>query len=235
MSTINLLPDDYIQRRREHRANIMCLCLFVVVMAGVLGAWAASEIRRGHTQEVRDRVNASYAEALKRIEQMQQLQIRKARMLAKARDAAELIERVPRSYLLSQVTNALPEGASLLEFRLYPKEVQPAEPTTPRGTKFAKARAARTEPARQVLVKIDVTGQAATDVQVAQFMANLLRHPLLESVELDYSEQKLLDEVAVREFTITMTVKPNVDVVDVLPAAPHAVRPAVDNQEEDDS
>jgi len=38
MNAVNLLPEDYLKRRAERRANITFLELFVIVMAGVLCA-----------------------------------------------------------------------------------------------------------------------------------------------------------------------------------------------------
>jgi len=54
---------------------------------------AVSEQSVGHTLDVRDRVNAQYAEAGKRIAQMRRLEAQKRRMLHKAELAKEL-ERV---------------------------------------------------------------------------------------------------------------------------------------------
>jgi len=224
MSTINLLPDDYFHRRRQWRANVMCLCLFVVVMCGVVGGWMVSQQSQAHTLAVRDRVNASYADAVKLIEQMQQLQVQKARMLAKAEVAASLVERVPRSYLLAQITRSLPKGASLEQFKLFPKTIRVAP--SRRATKFDKATGKKREAQPQYRVVIEIRGLAATDVHVAQFMANLLRQPLMESVELGYSEEKVIEKVAAREFQITMTIKPGVDVIDTLPRTDQAKKDA---------
>jgi len=229
MSLVNLLPDDYIERRRQHRANVMCLCLFAVVLIGVIGAWLVSEQSRRRTLEVRDRVDASYADAVRLIDQMKELQSQRAKMLAKAEVASSLVERVPRSYLLAQIANALPTGACLVEFSLVPKEVRvAATPAEPRASaKFSRAAKGADPGERRLVGLIEIVGRAATDVQVAQFMANLLRQPLLDSVELGYSEEKIIDRTPLREFKITMILKPNVDVIELTPQA-RRVAPAED-------
>ena len=61
------------------------------------------------------------------IAKMEQLANTKSQVIAKAQMAADLLERVPRSYLLASITNALPKGASLTQLEL--KTEKPAAAT----------------------------------------------------------------------------------------------------------
>src|SRR4030042_4436381 len=121
MSLVNLLPDDYIARQAQWRTNLLCTALFGVVMAGIVGAALVSEHNYARTRLVREQVNQSYADAAKLLEQMQTLEVKKKKLLDKAAGTTNLLERVPRSYLLATVTNALPEGGSLTKFILVGK------------------------------------------------------------------------------------------------------------------
>jgi hypothetical protein len=56
-------------------------------------------------------------------------------------------------------------------------------------------------------------------VEVARFITNLVRCPLMKSVDLVYSQQKNVSNSPVREFQVKMELKPNVDVIDVLRSA----------------
>ncbi|HOF19359.1 MAG TPA: PilN domain-containing protein [Phycisphaerae bacterium] len=227
MSTINLLPEDYIARRYRRRANWICSILFAIVMTGVVAAILVSGRSYRHTLEVRERVTADYAEAAKLIQQMQQLDAKKRLLLRKAMLSASLMERVPRSYLLGIITNALPENASLVSFDLDIKRiVQLAAPAAgKKGAKGAPAAAKASDP----IVTMTVVGLASTDVEVARLIATLARNPLLNSVDLVYSQEKTIDQTAVREFRIVLELKPNVDVLDVAreanPSAPPAPEP----------
>ena len=118
MSLVNLLPEDYITHQRQKHANLMCLLLFVTVMIGLAGAALVSERKYQRTREVCERVDKSYEEAGKLIEQMQEQDVTRNSMLQKATLTAALLERVPRSYLLATITKALPKGASLTKFEL---------------------------------------------------------------------------------------------------------------------
>ena len=222
MSTINLLPDDYLKQRAQHRVSMVCLALFVVVVIAVLGAYAATERSRARTLEVRDRVNAEYEEATRMIQEMQTLEAQKHMMLAKARLTASLVERVPRSTVLALITNARPEGTSLTEVDLKTKRLRkPATETTPPPTGSALTTQPRIELAGQVPIEVNVTvkGLAGTDAEVARFIANLARSPLVSAVDLSFSKEKVIEEVVVREFQIDLCLRQDVDAKDFVQRA----------------
>jgi Tfp pilus assembly protein PilN len=201
---------------------MLCLTLFLVVMAGLGAAVLVSEQSTRHTRQVAQMVNASYAEATRLIEQLQELEIQKQKMLHKAEMTAALLERVPRSTLLAVVTNALPRQASLTRFHLLPKQIVTRADPKPAGdpnSKFQRLQDQRGETQAIQVVAIEVDGLAGTDVEVARFIANLARNPLLTGVDLVYSQEKVVGGSSVREFQVRMEVKPNVDVMDLLGSA----------------
>jgi len=224
MSTVNLLPEDYLEHRAQQRANVLCLALLSVVIAGVIAAAVVSEDLARQVRSERDEVNQEYQQAGELIEQMQKLESKKALAVAKAQVAAGLLERVPRSWLLANLTNALPSGASLTKVKLVTK--QPAKALVSKAKSKFRARSAqraakgkkkdaaaeaKTEP-EPLEVTLEVVGLAETDVQVAQFISNMQNNPLMRSVELAYSEEKTIDEETVREFQVLMELKPHAEV-----------------------
>jgi hypothetical protein len=217
MSIINLLPDDYVKRRQQRRTNGLCLVLFLIVMAGLAAAVFVSEQSTRRTRRVAERVDAEYADAARLLGQLQELDARKQRVLDKAHRTAALLERVPRSTLLAMVTNALPRHASLTRFQLMPKQIVSRADGGAGESKFKNIQAQRAA-ATQVteVLTLEVDGLAGTDVDVAVFIAELIRNPLLTGVDLVYSQEKVLNDVPVREFQVKMEVKPKVDVMDVL-------------------
>ncbi len=229
MSTINLLPEDYIQRRSQHRTNVVCMILLAVVVAGVGAATAVSESNTRNTQQIRDQVNASYEQAATLLAQLRNLEAQKRKKIKKAKATAALLERVPRSYLLAVLTQALPKNASLTEVKLDPKRkiLGQNSKLVKKSSKFAAAKGKKKQaPVPQIVVTVEVTGLAATDVEVARFLANLLRNPLLTNVDLGYSQEKVLrarqkdlPDLNVREFQVTMELRENVDVIDLIRAA----------------
>jgi Tfp pilus assembly protein PilN len=192
-------------------------------MAGVVAAGAVTDRNSRNTRHVCEQVNASYAEAAKLIDQMRKLQEQKAVLVAKAEQASALQERVPRSYILGTITNACPEKAALLSLQLLSRVADPE-----RMSKFSAVAAQRSGKVPPLFVDLVVTGQAETDVEVARFITNLGRNPLLANVDLVYSEERAGPlKLLYREFQVKMEVKPGVDVLEVItPAAPGALTPA---------
>ncbi|HUT01947.1 MAG TPA: PilN domain-containing protein [Phycisphaerae bacterium] len=222
MSTINLLPQDYVQRRSQYRVNLICMVLFAVVMASVGAASLVSERTSKNTREVCERINAAYADAAKLIDEVHQLEARKRKMLQKARMSAALMERLPRSYVLAALTNALPKGAALISLEMSVRPIQPnTDPRKNPRTKYASVAQARARkqasPTPPTLaVVLDIKGKASTDVQVARFIANLARHGLMEMVDLSYSKEGEGKSRSNREFRLMARLKPNADALDAL-------------------
>ena len=218
MSTINLLPDDYLQRRRQHRGNMICTVLFGVVIVSICAAAVVREQSTRRTREVCDRMSAAYADAAKLIDEVHHLEKQKANMLDKAKRSASLMERMPRSYLLAMLTNALPQGASLKSVRMVIQVVGEGEGDKPK-TKAAAIKAPAAQKAPQLVMALSITGKATTDVQVARFIARLAAHPLTDVVDLSYSkESKDLQDKGTREFQLSVILKPDTDVLDAIRA-----------------
>lgn len=216
MNMTNLLPEDYLQRRRQHRGNLICMVLFGIVIVSICGAAVVSERNSQRTREVCDRMNTAYAEAAKLIDEVHQLEAQKHKMLDKAKRSAALMERMPRSYLLAMLSNALPEGASLKSVRMAMQTVAEPEPQKPK-TKAGAVKAAAQAKAPKVAVVLSITGKATTDVQVARFIARLAAHPLTDVVDLSYSkESRVRQEKAAREFQLTVILKRDADVLDAI-------------------
>ena len=221
MSTINLLPANYVRQRMQRRVNSVCLALFVVVVSSVICAHLVTDRSKRHTLEVRDRVDAEYAEATKLIQRMQRLEAQKAMMLHKAELTASLVERVPRSTLLAIIANARPTSTSLLNVELTSRRIEKKEPTvrpsaTGNSVLSVVSRAQALQGSR-VLVELVVTGLAATDAEVAKFIANLARNRLIETVDLAYSQERLVGKARtkVREFQISLKLKDGADAIDI--------------------
>ena len=223
MSTINLLPQGYVRRRIQHRASLVCIGLFGIVMLCVLGGVAASKNRISNTQIVLDRINADYMEATKKFEEMQELQQRKKELMSKAETTGSLLERIPRSTILAVVTNARTNGICLKQFYLSTKRVMVA--VTNEKTKSAKfaakkkkrKRGKRLEKAQQN-VTLEILGWARTDIEVGQFISNLSKCPLINSVELAFSKQEEVDDILVRSFRVDIKINSAADATEVAKA-----------------
>jgi Tfp pilus assembly protein PilN len=224
---MSFLPEDYIEHRVEQRTNLICLSLFVVVMLALVGAYMVTSRQRHEVIERQKQINAEYAEAAKRIAQLNELQQRKQQLLRKAQITATLIEPVPRSNLLAELINRMPQALSLLELDLESKKltVSPITLAQNKATAMANAKNGKAEatpvidvpPVPKYDVTVSLEGIAPTDIQVAQYMAQLARCELLKEVNLVYAEEKRVDESSMRRFKVVMTLDSAADIREIKP------------------
>jgi hypothetical protein len=234
MSNESFLPEDYLARRAERRTNYISMTLFVVVMIAVFGAFLVTNRQWSQVKSAQETINAQYHEAAMKIQELGQLETQREQMLDKAELIGSLVERVPRSILLAELINRMPPRLSLLEFELDATEIKPQrkagdDEKSKGGKRLSKPKRAKTkeevieEQAEQklappkLLITIEMVGVAPTDIEISRFMAELLEHELLDSVRLDYSEQKDVDGQDMRQFKIILKLDPEADVRNIEP------------------
>lgn len=227
---LSFLPDDYLERKRSRRTNAICASLFVVVVGSVFGAFSMTRKSLAALEAEFTAVDNQYAEAAKRIELVREMQEKQRTMAGQAELTAGLLERVPRSHVLAEVTNAMPAGVSLLEFDMQSR-VRAAPPPPPRpagaapnitaadAAKSAQDAAKRTAEPKRYDVFMKLQGIAANDVQVAGFITRLGASKLFRDVNLVISEEFKADDSQspgvqkIRKFTIELSLEPNARVL----------------------
>ena len=217
---LSFLPEDYLETKRQRRTNIVCAVLFLVLMGAIGGTFTVIERSLRKVEKEHVEVDKQFAEAAKRIEQVRQMQEKQRKMAQQAELTASLLEKVPRSFLLAELTNAMPGGVSLLDVQLSSTVRQQAAPVG--LTQFEKKKAAaaggaakNAPPAPQAKVydvKLTVEGMADNDVQVAQYMARLNRSKLLQDVNLLITDEFTYQENKVRKFKMDILVDPAAEI-----------------------
>ncbi len=210
MVNINFVPDDYVQSTESRRANLMCLVLFLAVMAALVGSSATIEIRQRSCRAQEELVNTRMTQAREAIKQFEELQRKRKEMMKTALTTAELLEPVPRSILLASLTNNLPVGVSLLKLDLVQKEPKPTNRTVT-TSKYQAAQAnknneellqARISQERLLETFIDISGTAPSDLQVASYIERLANSALLTDVALVESKERKVDDSSFRQFKL---------------------------------
>ena len=214
MKKVDFLPEDYIEKKAQQRANIICLCLFLVVLAGVGCGFAITEKRQGRIDQRVEDISRQMRKASESLKQLDVLEGKRTEMMKKATISASLMEPVPRSLLMATTTNDLPAGVSLTEFKLISKNVQ-SRPTAgksrssrSRNKKSRNTSRAKNDTGKQTIepvqweTTIEITGIAPSDMQVAEFIANLNKSTLFAEVNLVYSEEHEMQEENVRKFKL---------------------------------
>jgi Tfp pilus assembly protein PilN len=232
---LSFLPEDYLERKAQRRTNAICATLFLIVMVCIGSAFTFTERSMRAVEAEHAELEKQYTEAAKRIQQVNQMQEKQRTMAIQAELTSSLLEKVPRSNLLAEITNKLPRGVSLLDLSLESKRRQPPREATPKsafeqkrsatsGTRKAAGAAggkdgsasaggaAPPEP-RVYDVSVKITGIAYTDVQVGEFITQLNTSQLFKDVNLVISDEfRTPDQEALRKFQIEMMINPAADV-----------------------
>jgi len=216
MNDTSLLPDDYLSEARERRTNIAALLLFAVVLGGVAFWYSRTNVAWREVRDQQEQVRQSFAAVAERIRDMQEQESTRREMLDKARLALSLVDPVPRSILIAELADRLPERASLLELELRSEAIR-----TPIRRDAARDRPSRrggetATPPRPTPVRYALegrlTGIAPNDLDVSAYLQNLNELDLLESVRLEVSEERILDGMPSRRFRIAIRIGPDADV-----------------------
>jgi Tfp pilus assembly protein PilN len=216
MSNINFVPDDYVQSNESHRANLMCLVLFCVVMAGLAGSFVTIKMRQRACRAQELQVNAKMTKVEESIKKFEDLQIRRQAMTRTALTTADLLEPVPRSVLLASLTNNLPPGTSLIRLNVVQKESPKTSGDRSRNTHQAgqgRGRAdAEGKPSgeKALETRMEIEGVAPSDLQVASYIENLSGSILLDSVALVESKETKVDKTVYRQFKLTAMLRKEV-------------------------
>lgn len=217
---LSFLPDDYMERKLQRRTNVVCAMLFCVVMVAIAAAFIFTERSVQRAEKQYESVEKEYTAAAKRIQLVLDLQEKQKRMDQQATLAESLLEKVPRSHILAEVTNALPPGVSLLDMLMESKvRAAPVVAKTAfeqkKSSKSADAKKDAT-PAPPPLKKFDVNfkivGLANTDVQVAQFISKLNQSTLLKDVNLVISDEFSKNNETLRKFQIDAQLDPRAEI-----------------------
>jgi Tfp pilus assembly protein PilN len=196
---LSFLPDDYLERKARRRTNAICAVLFCIVISAIGGAFTVTERSMREINKQYDDIQSQYTDAAKRIEQVQQMQDKQRTMAHQAELTAGLLEKVPRSKVLAEITNGIPTGVSLMGFTMQSQvmtNVPSAQPKTAFELRQAEINGGNNTiagipvaQARVYDVKMELTGVAPTDVQVAAFIAKLNGSSMFREVNLIVTEE----------------------------------------------
>jgi Tfp pilus assembly protein PilN len=219
---LSFLPDDYLERKARRRTNAICAVLFCIVISAIGGAFTVTEKSMREIEDQYSAVQQQYTDAAKRIEQVQQMQEKQRTMAQQAELTAGLLEKVPRSFVLAELTNGMPTGVSLLDFQLTSTVMQgpPPKPRTAFEIRQAQVNAAASPQviavapqAKNYDVTLRLNGVAQTVEQVGDFLGVMSKSKMFTDVNListeEYKKQgEDEDGPKLRKFAIEMKLNP---------------------------
>ncbi|MGA2914913.1 MAG: PilN domain-containing protein [Sedimentisphaerales bacterium] len=218
MNRIDFVPEDYVQLKESHRANFFFLAIVALITAGLLGTFGIIKVRQEAVATEARTVDERMEAVQQSIKQLESLQANRREMMKTALLAAELIEPVPRSVITAFLTNALPDRVTLtgIEIKQSKSQQIPSPPAASNQYEAAKA-AAEQKPQRQIeITAIEIEGLAASDIEVADYIASLSAPLLLENVSLVHSMQKEIKDTSYRQFKLTAQLRDNLTMTNEL-------------------
>ena len=250
MNSMNLLPDSYIKRQFRDRIDMVCIVIFAIVMGG---AFLVDRITRTGYDKAHDNYsNATVmsGKASGLTEEFFALQRTKDAMITEAKGTMKMEERIPRSYLLAVITNALPKTVSLTKVQLetkIPEISKDKEDSRKTGMKNSSVqRKSSTEqsavdvppepkPDPVVTVTIEGVSVSENDYDIAEFIRILKGKGLYKKITPLYARQqqsKKSDQSGkekqpkLREFGIKMELLNNVDVRELIKSDGQKITPS---------
>ncbi|MBL4592085.1 MAG: PilN domain-containing protein [Phycisphaerales bacterium] len=223
----SFLPAEYVKGKGQVRASLMAMLLFVLVLAGVIGAFFVNHQRWRQVHSEQKVVQAAFAEEAGKIEQLKKLEKQRDDLLERAEIVTALKDRVPRSVLIGEIVRGIPQGMILTKLDLNGERVKPPEPKKdPKKKKGAKkgsltnhgvgqGKDADAKPKKVHAPKfkyaLTIDGIATNNDEVADFLGAMKSSKLFKEVELKYIDTTMIDKVDYRRFSITMKIASNAD------------------------
>ncbi len=214
----SFLPAEYVKGKSQLRANIIALFLFVLVLAGVVGAFVVNHQRWRRVNVEQEMVAAAFEEEAAKIDQLKSLEGQRVELIERAEVVTALKDRVPRSVLIGEIVRSIPEGLTLTVLNLEGERVRVVLPKpdpkdtktrTLKGKNVGKGKDAKdTKPAKvlppRFKFSLAAEGIAVDNDDVADFLASIKASPLFGDVELQYINETTIDKQKYRKFKVTM-------------------------------
>src|ERR1043165_5598637 len=227
----SFLPQEYVERKAEMRANLLCLGLFGVLMFAVVGAFFVTNRQWLQVKRSREAIASQYAAEAAKIEQLKLLERQKNEIVQKAEVSTALIEQVRRSVLMSELANRKPEEITLLEVVLTGKRVQdaPQAQGPPVNVQQVKSLSAKTSTVATIVTAttekaktekimpprfehtLKLTGVAKANNDIADYIAALKACTILDNVDLKYIKETTIEKVELRKFELEASIRKGAD------------------------
>lgn len=206
MQSIDFLPDD-IRRSRESRRRLLSQCNLLVICAlalALLGVLRQDRIQQAHGQlsMLTDRADR----AAKQLRLLDQLRQERSELLLKKRVDEDMGSSLAALDVLAVITHLTPENVVLRSVNLETVEVRQEDPSAAGPDNTGAPRVADGASAKPLFVRrlrLQITGMAPSDVDVANFIAAMAGNRLLEDIKMGYARDVEFRHHRAREFLVS--------------------------------
>jgi Tfp pilus assembly protein PilN len=236
----SFLPEEYLRRKADSRSLIVNLVLFGAVLSATIGAFVVSNRQWNNVRSQSAEIDAKWEAEKLKLEQLNIMDAQKSALLYRASVTAALLERVPRSILMAELINRMPDNVTITQLDMTSKRIIEKAPDTKADegkslvSKLAgpkdesKADAVKARPPR-LEFSLKIEGTALSDTEVADYQAALKNCPLLDRVDLVSTEEATMTDVPMRKFRLEAQIRADADAAAMNPVKAERVRNAMDN------
>jgi Tfp pilus assembly protein PilN len=187
-SIINTLDDYSIGEKDSsayagsRRSSVWMIALMVIVIASIISSLSYTAAADREMSRQFDAKLGHYREAAERIDQARLIKNQGILLAAQAAFDASLIDAVPRSRALAEVSNAVSAGVRIEQISLAPAE-----------------------PSSSTANLLQIKGVAVGESQLSSFVARLSKSQWMRAVVLRSGRMKVSDPKSPRNFELTAT------------------------------
>jgi Tfp pilus assembly protein PilN len=192
---VDFLPGGYLETKSRRRSGVIFGALFGVIIGGVIILDLALRISIKQLRNQQEAVEQKCVQANQTIEDIKNIREEEEALARHAELAASLLEKLPRSSILSEIGRALPADVSLVDLNLNVGDRR----LTPDAT-------------------VELKGLAASDAQVTELVTQLNRSKLFSKVTRPAATTQPVDG-KMHEFQLEMALNTDADVSIDLPQA----------------
>ncbi len=200
MNPVDFLP-EHIRISRQRRANLIRQGYLLVLC--VAGLALLGYFRQGRISEAKAELvllNTRAVNVAGQIAMRSSLEAEQAELLLKQRIDEQLGSRVSALDIMGELQTVMSDRLTLIDMKIETTDVRLAIQRAPGG---GRGRSAPPSTQYSRRVRLLITGLAPSDIDVANFIGQMVSSPLFEDIEMGYSLSAEYNNRKVREFQVT--------------------------------
>ncbi|MEE9212495.1 MAG: PilN domain-containing protein [Phycisphaeraceae bacterium] len=208
MNQVNFLPETFVTDQARMSRIYRQIALIIGVAVCMVGYMTTSRSHLASVETYADNLETEVAAAKQQMNELTKLQQRYQGLTHQLRIQRELALPLRHSQIVATLGQQMPESIALTDLR-----IDSHLPAT-RG-KYARALAASPNsvvPAEyKPVLELEMTGLAASDLDIANFVGALSDHPLFSDVKMHFSRTIRAGDLIGRQFRLSMQVRLDCD------------------------
>jgi len=205
MNNVDFLPER-IRLQRQRRTNLIRQGhMLVLCVAGLTLLGYVRQARIGEARAEMALLGERSTSVARQIAMRGALEEQQAELLMKERIGEHLGSRLSALDIMGELEQIMSDRLTLTDMTIEAMDVRVPIVLVADGVRARPVSAARLEPRTTVTrrLRLVITGQSPTDIDVANFIGQVASSPLFEDIEMGYSRTAEHNNRKVREFQVT--------------------------------